>query len=246
METLGIVGGIGPLSTIEYYRQLVAGFRARAGNDAYPPLLIHSIDVNRLLLLAARTDRRSLVEYLLESVSRLARAGADFALLAANTPHLVFPELSAVSPIPLLSIVQATCEFAKAHGLKRVGLFGTRFTMQTGFYQETFNAARIAVITPQVEEQNWIHEKYVRELVNGAFLTETRESLLAIARAMRERDGIEGLILGGTELPLILGDGDDEIVFLDTTRIHVNAALERLVESSLEGRGSRAMQSSGR
>jgi len=235
MRTLGIVGGIGPQSTIEYYRLLVAEFRERTRDDSYPSLLIDSIDVNRLLMLAGRPDRRGLVEYLLQSVSRLARAGADFALLAANTPHLVFDELAAISPIPLVSIVQATCDFALAHGLKRLGLFGTRFTMQAGFYQETFARAGMAVIIPDVEEQNFIHESYVREFVNGIFLPEARESLLRIVQAMKKRDRIEGLILGGTELPFILPDGSDEIPFLNTTRVHVNAALERLVPKSPHG-----------
>lgn len=235
MRTLGIVGGIGPESTIEYYRQLVAGFRKRTRDDHYPSLLIDSIDVDRLLILAGRPDRRDLLEYLLRSLSRLGRAGADFALLAANTPHLVFDDLAAISPIPLVSIVQATCDFALAHGLKRLGLFGTRFTMQAGFYQETFARAGMAVIIPDVEEQNFIHESYVREFVNGTFLPEARESLLRIIQALKKRDRIEGLILGGTELPFILRDVSDEIPFLNTTRIHVNAALEILLTKSLDG-----------
>jgi aspartate racemase len=230
VKTLGIVGGIGPESTIEYYRQLIAGFRERNSSDCYPPLLIDSLDVNRLLFFAAKPDRQDLVKYLLDSVSRLARAGADFALLAANTPHLVFPELSAVSPIPLLSIVQATCLTAKHLRLKRVGLFGTRFTMQAGFYQETFSKAEMTVILPNLQEQNYIHERYVQELVSGIILPETRASLLDIVRAMKGRDQIEGLILGGTELPLILRDGAHGVVFLDTTRIHVNFALDRLLQ----------------
>ena len=235
MRTLGIVGGIGPESTIEYYRQLVAGFRERSPDDSYPSLLIDSIDVNHLLMLAGRPDRRDLLEYLLRSVSRLARAGADFTLLAANTPHLVFDELAAISPIPLVSIVQATCDFALVRGLKRLGLFGTRFTMQAGFYQETFARAGMAVMIPEVEEQNFIHESYVSEFVNGTFLSETHESLLRIVQAMKKRDRIHGLILGGTELPFVLRDESEEIPFLNTTRIHVEAALERLLPKSPDG-----------
>jgi aspartate racemase len=229
MKTLGIVGGIGPESTIEYYRQLIAGFRERASGESYPCLMIDSLDVNRLLFLAAKPERRELIEYLLESLSRL--AGADFALLAANTPHVVFPELSVESPIPLVSIVQATCDSAKNLGMKKVGLFGTRFTMQAGFYQETFNKVGITVIVPDLEKQNFIHDRYVRELVNGIVLPETCMSLLDIVRTMEEHDRIEGLILGGTELPLILRDSGLGIPFLDTTRIHVKAALDILLEN---------------
>lgn len=229
MRTLGIVGGIGPESTIEYYRQLIAGFRERTASDSYPSLIIDSLDVNHLLSLAAKPDRRHLTEYVLESVFRLARAGAEFALLAANTPHIVFDELSAKSPIPLVSIVEATCNAAKKLGLKRLGLFGTRFAVQAGFYQQTFTKADMAVIAPNLEEQNYIHDKYVQELVNGIVLPETCAHLLDIVEAMKNRERIDALILGGTELPLILRDGGQGIPFLDTTKIHVSAALDRLL-----------------
>ncbi|HET9406281.1 MAG TPA: amino acid racemase [Candidatus Sulfotelmatobacter sp.] len=233
MKTLGIVGGIGPESTIEYYRQLMAGYRKRTSDDTYPRLLIDSIDVNRLLFLAAQPERQALVDYLLESVSRLARAGVDLALLAANTPHLVFGQLALRSPIPLISIVEATCEFAKAHRLNKLGLWGTRFTMQAGFYQEAGRMQDIAIVLPDLDEQSYIHERYVNELVKGVFLPETRDGMLAIAGAMKERDHIEGVILGGTELPLLLRDEREiGISFLDTTRIHVNAALDRILTTS--------------
>ena len=234
MKMLGIVGGIGPESTIEYYRQLVAGFRRRISDGSYPPLLIDSIDLNRLLGLAAAPKRRDLVGYLLESISRLARAGADFALMAANTPHLVFDEVDAVAPIPLVSIVQATCDFANSHGLKRLGLFGTRVTMQAGFYEKIFQRKELAIVLPGADEQAYIHHKYVQELVNGVFSPGTRQDLQHIARELRERDHIDGLILGGTELPLLLhDDGEIGIPLLDTTRIHVKAALETMLTSSI-------------
>jgi aspartate racemase len=153
MRTLGIIGGIGPESTIEYYRLLIAGYRERIPNGSYPLLLINSIDVNKMLALVAEARREELVEYLLDNVFQLARAGAEFALLAANTPHIAFRELAARSPIPLLSIVKATCDFAKAQGLRRLGLFGTRFTMQAGFYQEACAQVGIEVVTPEPDEQ---------------------------------------------------------------------------------------------
>lgn len=234
MKMLGIVGGIGPESTIEYYRQLVAGFRRRISDGSYPPLLIDNIDLNRLLGLAAAPQRRDLVGYLLESISRLARAGADFALMAANTPHLVFDEVDAVAPIPLVSIVQSTCDFANSHGLRRLGLFGTRVTMQAGFYEEVFQRKELAIVLPDPDEQAYIHGKYVQELVNGVFSPGTRQDLQHIARELRERAHIDGLIPGGTELPLLLhDDGEIGIPLLDTTRIHVNAALETMLTSSI-------------
>jgi aspartate racemase len=163
-------------------------------------------------------------------LERLARAGVDFGVIAANTPHIVFDELQKRSSIPLLSIVEATRDEARARGLKKVGLFGTRFTMQGQFYTDVFLRAGIQIIVPNEEEQAYIHEKYLGELLHDIFSSETREGLLAIVDRLRERDDIEGLILGGTELPLILGDASHNgVPFLDTTRIHVDRIVGELL-----------------
>lgn len=182
-----------------------------------------------MLALAAALARAPLIEYLAASLLPLARAGADFALLAANTPHLVFREVRNKSPLPLISIVEATCDFAAAHKFKKLGLFGTRSTMQAGFYQNVFRERDIEIELPSVEEQSYIHEKYVGELVAGRFSHKTRERLITIAKRMKDGHGIEAWILGGTELPLLLrDDAEISIPFLDTTQIHVQAALERV------------------
>jgi aspartate racemase len=228
-KMLGVVGGLGPEATIEYYRLLVNGYRERAGG-ASAPLLIHSIDVDRVLGLAAEGKREELAEYLLESVQVLARAGADFALMSANTPHIVFDAVARQSPVPLLSIVEATCEFAVQRKLSNLGLLGTRFTMQSGIYQDVCTRQGIRVTLPKPEEQDYVHEKYVGEMVKGRYLPETRAGLLAVAQRMKKDEGIDGLILGGTEMPLLFNDnGGIGIPFVDTTRIHVNAALERML-----------------
>lgn len=229
MKTIGIVGGIGPESTIEYYRLIIAAYRARERDGSYPPIIINSIDMKRLVDLITANELAEVSEFLAAEVRKLERAGADFGLLAANTPHIIFDELRRLSPIPLISIVEATREAAKAMGLRRIGLFGTRFTMRAGFYRDAFSEAGMTLVVPDEGEQDYIHEKYMSELVPGVFLPETRERLLSIADRMRERDGIEGLILGGTELPLILRDETHGgIPLLDTTRIHVNAAVAQL------------------
>jgi aspartate racemase len=230
MKSVGIIGGIGPESTIEYYRLLIARYRERAGDGSSPSIIINSIDVKLLLDWMERGELDRVAEYLSIEVQRLARAGADFGLLAANTPHIVFDEVSRRSPIPLLSIVEATCEAARTQGLKRLGLFGTRYTMQARFYADVFSREGITLVMPGDEDQAYIHDKYINELLKDIFLPETRERLLSIVDHLREREGIEGVVLGGTELPLILRDAVHHgIPFLDTTRIHVNAAVERLL-----------------
>jgi aspartate racemase len=230
MKTVGILGGIGPESTVEYYRRMIAAYRERRRDGSYPSILVNSIDLKRLLDLAESKDHERLVEYLSGGIRALAAAGADLALMAANTPHIVFEAVRRESPIPLISIVEAAREAARSLGLRRPGLFGTRFTMQGGFYQDVFAGAGMTIVIPLEEEQAFIHEKYMHELVNGVFLPETRERVTMIAEALRARSGMDGLILGGTELPLLLRDPTIRgIPVLDTTRIHVDAAMEQLL-----------------
>jgi len=230
MKTVGIIGGIAPESTIAYYRGIISTYRAQQLDGSYPAILLNSIDLKKVLDLVTANERGRLVEYLIDELHKLARAGADFAALTSNTPHLVFDELQHRSPLPLLSIVEAACVAAQRLGLRKVGLFGTRFTMQGGFYHEVFGRAGIEVVLPEPNEQDYIHEKYLGELVHVILLPETRAELLAIVERMRARQGIEGLILGGTELPLTLTEAAHKgLPFLDTTGIHV----ERIVAEML-------------
>ena len=229
MKTLGIIGGIAPESTVEYYRGLVSAYRERVRDGSYPSIVIDSIDLKKMLDLAG-TSLEELTQYLLAELRRLADAGASIALLASNTPHIVFDELRRRSPIPLVSIVEAACAEAKALGLGRVGLFGTRFTMQGRFYPDVFSREGIALVLPSPEDQAFIHDRYMGELVHGVFRPETRDGLLAVVDRLVATERIEGLILGGTELPLILRDpAGRSIPFLDTTRLHVAAAMKQLL-----------------
>lgn len=230
MKIPGIIGGLGPEATQEYYRLIIAAYRARTKDDSYPPLIINSINMQRMIRQITVNDLAGLTAFLLDELQRLARAGADFGVLSANTPHVVFPALQAQSPIPLLSIVEVTCRAATKLGLKRLGLFGSRFTMAGRFYPDVFAPAGIELVSPTVAEQTFIHEKYMGELIHNIIRPETRAAFLAIAERMRTEDQIAGLILGGTELPLILGDVKDaKIPFLDTTQLHVNAIVERML-----------------
>lgn len=229
MKTVGIIGGIGPESTIEYYRLILAAYRQRRPDGSSARIIINSIDLKRLLDMMAGKQMAALTDYLAGEVHKLAAAGAEFGLLASNAPHMVFNELRRRATIPLLSIVEATCAGAKAQGLSRLGLFGARFTMVGGFYPEVFSREGMTIVAPQPTERDYIHEKYLGELVNGVIKPETRDGLLAIAERMKKRDGIEAVILGGTELPLILPPGTaSDIPLLDTTRIHAHAAVDRL------------------
>jgi aspartate racemase len=232
MKTVGLIGGIGPESTVEYYRLIIASYREQKQYGSYPSIIINSVDLKKIVDWVSANELVEVTRYLVGEVHRLARAGADFGVLTANTQHIVFDEINRQSPIPLLSIVQATCQAAKDLGLKRLGLFGTRFTMQAGFYQDVFSREAMTLVLPDEDEQKYIHDKYMNELVLGVFLSETRERLLAIAERLKEQEGIQGLILGGTELPLILRPADvaeSGMPFLDTTRIHVKDIVAQLL-----------------
>jgi aspartate racemase len=229
MKTLGMVGGLGPESTIDYYQKIIALYRERIGDGSYPEFVINSVDLSKGLGFMAANDLAGMADYLLEAISKLARAGVDFGLIAANTPHIVFDDVAPKSPIPLISIVEATCATAKLRKLQRLALFGTRYTMQATFYPKVFSREGIELLVPEPNDQDYIHDKYMNELVPGKFLPETRASLLAIVDRMKISSDIDGVILAGTELPLILCDPDySGIPFLNTTEIHVEAAVAEM------------------
>ena len=230
MKLIGIIGGIGPESTIDYYRLFISTYRERRPDGGYPPVVINSIDLAKALKLVSSNDLEGLAAYMLEEIRRLARAGATHGLLSSNTPHIVFDDIRRTSPIPLISIVETACRATAERRLKRVGLFGTRFTMQGGFYQRVFAREGIEVAIPESGDQEFIHDTYLNELVNGVVLAATRERYIAIARRMKTEHGIEALILGGTELPLLLRDAIDiGMTLLDTARLHVEAAVSELL-----------------
>ena len=230
MKTAGIIGGIGPESTIEYYRMIVSSFLEKEKTGNYPQIVINSINMKKMLDLIGENELDGLVEYLSQEIEKLSRAGADFALLASNTPHIVFKQLSNSASLPLISIVNATKDETLSKGYKKVGLFGTGFTMKGGFYNEVFAESGIKVFIPDEEDRTYIHNKYMDELVKGIIKESTKQELINISKRLKERTGIEAIVLGGTELPLILKETDDiGIPFLDTTRIHVEKIVEMLL-----------------
>jgi aspartate racemase len=230
MKTLGIIGGVGPESTIDYYGRIIARYRERTGDGSYPQFLINSINLKRGLDFMEANNLSGMADYLAGEIDKLARAGATFGLISANTPHIVFDEVASKSPIPLISIVETTCAAAKARKLKRLALFGTRYTMQAAFYPKVFSREGIELVVPDPKDQTYIHDKYLNELVAGKFLPETRAGLLAVVDRMKEKHDIDGVILAGTELPLILRDTEHNgIPFLDTTEIHCEAAVTEIL-----------------
>jgi aspartate racemase len=230
MKTLGIIGGLGPESTIDYYGKIIALYRKRVGDGSYPQFIINNINLKKGLDFMEANDLTGMANYLVDEIGKLALAGATFGLISANTPHIVFDDVRSKSPIPLISIVEATCAVAKARNLMRLALFGTRYTMQATFYPKVFSREGIDLFVPDPEAQAYIHDKYLNELILGKFLPETRAGLLAIIDRMKARRDINGVILAGTELPLILSNSEHNgTPFLDTTKIHCEAAVTEML-----------------
>jgi aspartate racemase len=230
MKTLGIIGGLGPESTIDYYGKIIALYRQRTGDGSYPQFIINSINLKKGLDFMDANNLPGMADYLVEEIGKLILAGATFGLISANTPHIVFDEVASRSSIPLISIVEATCTAVKAKKLKRLALFGTRYTMQATFYPKVFSREGIELLLPGPDDQAYIHDKYLNELVSGKFLPATRAGLLAIVDRLKTGSDIDGVILAGTELPLILRDSEHNgIPLLDTTEIHCEAAVTEML-----------------
>jgi aspartate racemase len=224
-----MLGGLGPESTVEYYETIIRLYRARAGDGSYPQFIINSVNLKAGLDLITANDLAGAAKFLVKEMQKLVAAGADFGLISANTPHIVFDEVQAAVPIPLISIVEAACAVVKKRGLRRLALFGTCFTMQGTFYPRVFAREGIELVIPEAEDQAYIHDKYMNELVVGKFASETRTGLLAIVDRLAAQKNIDGIILAGTELPLILRDADHNgVPLLDTMRIHAEAAIDNM------------------
>ena len=227
MKKIGLIGGMGPESTIDYYSSIIDAFKNDQGILNYPEIIIYSVNLSEFINLMNKQAYNEAVDLLSEKLQSLKKAGADFAAITANTPHMLFDRIIERSPLPLISIVEATCKETRKRGLKRPGLFGTGFTMNGTFYQEVFGKHDIPVIMPEAEDRKIINEKLFSEIELGIFRKETRTLLVDLMKKMVHQQQIDSLILGCTEFPLILTEGEYAgVPMLNTTRIHVDAIVE--------------------
>jgi aspartate racemase len=227
---LGVVGGVGPESTIDYYRSIVAEYQRRRPDGTYPRVVINSVEAGSLFQRLVANDGEAVGDVLLDAVRGLAAAGAGVAAIASVTTHLGYASLAPRSPIPLISILDALVDAARDRGVRRPAIFATRMTTEGAFVAAPFERAGIALVRPDEADRARIHDMYMGELVRGVFLDASRRRLIAIAESLRARDGIDGVILGGTELPLILRDPRVAgVPVLNPTEIHVHALVDWLL-----------------
>lgn len=224
MKKIGIIGGLGPEATIDYYKEIINSFKNGNGDLNYPEIIVYSVNMSEFIGMMRAKKYGAATHYLLEKIANLQRAGADFAALSANTPHQLFDRLKDESAIPLISIVEATCREANKRGLKRLGLFGTKFTMDASFYSDVFERYEMEIVSPEESDKELINQKLFSEIELGIFKDETREMLIGIIEKMVREEKIDSLILGCTEFPLILTEENYAgIPMLNTTKIHVES-----------------------
>jgi len=226
MKTIGLVGGMTPESTKVYYELLIQGARQPDANPLRnPEVLIYSLDLAELVQFQSGPDRSKVVEYLTDILERLRKAGAEVGAITANTPHVFLDEIRAKTSLPLVSIVTATRDAAADRGLEHALLLGTRTTIEAEMYPRQFAEAGIKILLPGEEDREFLDHTIYNDLAIGIVSPENRQRFQQICRKHIESDGIDSVILGCTELPLVISSDDLSIEVLDTTSIHVDAIL---------------------
>lgn len=223
-KTIGILGGLSPESTITYYEYVTRTYHERFGDYGYPEILIHSVSFQEFMDWQKEDEWNRIAEKIIERIVSLHRGGADFGLIASNTMHVVFDEVQKRSPMPLISIIDATVEAIEEEGFDTVGLLGTAFTMSRNFYKKNLLRHSIRTLVPEAEDQEYINRVIYEELINGRVFPESRKGFLRIIKDLKKR-GAQGVILGCTEIPLLIGEEDVDIKLFNTTIIHAEKAL---------------------
>lgn len=229
MKKIGIIGGIGPAPTLDYYRGIIEGYREEANTEDYPEIIIDSINMTEMLSYVSDKNWEKLAGMLVRSIESLAAAGAVFAAIASNTPHIVFDTVKNLSPLPLISIVDETCKYARANNCRKAVVTGTRFLMSSGLYENELKKYGIEAVVPPEEEQKVIHGIIFPNLENGIVLPEDKLKMLEIINRITLEQRADALILACTELPLMIRENDMDILTLNTTKIHIDAILDYIL-----------------
>jgi aspartate racemase len=228
-KRIGILGGMSPESTVAYYEYITRTYTERFGDYGYPEVLIYSVSFQPYVDWPNQ-DRWDLVaDGLSQAAQKLVAAGADVILIATNTMHLVFDEVQARVEVPMLSLLDATAEAIQGRGLNTVGLLGTRFTMEKSFYQDALARRDIFTLVPDADDRAYVNRVIYDELVAGQIRDESRAGYLAIIGKLVEQ-GAQGIVLGCTEIPLLVDEASAGIPLFDTTQIHAEAALNYAIK----------------
>jgi len=232
MKTVGIIGGVGPESTVYYYQRIIKEYQKRTKSMHYPNINIASIDMTEMLTYVKNKKYVDLINMLSVKVENLRKASSDFVVIASNTPHVIFERLEESVSIKLISIVESTCKFIKQKGYKKVLLTGTLFTMQENFYSKYASKYKFELLVPSKEEMLSIQDVIFPELEEGIIIPEKKEKYIKIVEQYASGKGIDSVILGCTELPLMISDNDLSIPAINTSEIHVQAIVDEMLNAT--------------
>jgi aspartate racemase len=220
---LGLIGGLGVGTAIHYYRELAAEHQKR--NRTLNLLMVHA-EVERVLGLIRDNDLTALADYLAALIARLSRAGADVAAIAAVAPHICAPQLAGLSPLPLIDLIGEVAREVDARGPKRVALFGTRYAIETNLFGRL---PGVEIVQPKPGEIDHIHAAYSEIVGAGRGSAEQLRTLTEVAHELQRRDGVEAIVLAGTELSLLFDDTNTDFPAIDCARVHIDAIVNRLI-----------------
>lgn len=226
MKKVGIVGGLGPESTIEYYRGIIDAFKPTYEFFGYPEIAIESINLKAVMDHVEKSGWDTVGAFIAKKFEALRLGGADFGAMACNTTHIVFDEIQSQTFLPLQSIVDATLNYVKQNNFGKLCLLGTKTTMNSDFYRHVFDQEHIELVVPKEEEKEYIQEKLFSEIEFGIIKEETKANFLAIIERIKKENRVEGVILACTEMPLIIKPDDIDVAYIDTTQIHIASIVD--------------------
>lgn len=229
MKTIGVIGGMSWESTALYYKALNEGVRNRLGGLHSAKIIMASLDFQEIESLQTQSDWKTAATILADAGRQLKKAGADFLIIATNTMHIVAEKVEADAQMPLLHIADATAAKIQAKGIRKVGLLGTAFTMEKEFYKDRLQSRHgIEVVTPEARDRALVHRVIYEELCTGVVRDASRRDYIRIIDSLSHR-GAEAVILGCTEIGMLVAQNDTRIPLLDTTLIHAEAAVEMAI-----------------
>ncbi|MCB9480617.1 MAG: amino acid racemase [Desulfobacteraceae bacterium] len=228
-KKIGIAGGLSPESTVSYYLYITRTYAEMFGNYDYPEIIIYSVNLENYHKWRSINRWDLIIEDLVSCFNNLKKAGADFGLIATNTMHKVYDQVAELIDMPLINIIDETAKKARDLNISTLGLIGTKYTMGDGFYQNRLSGFKIKTLVPDLEQQETVHRIIVEELVRGCFLKESKKRYIDIIEGLISR-GADGIILGCTEIPLLIKQEDFKIKLFDTAEIHADAALQAAIK----------------
>ncbi|MBP5605714.1 MAG: amino acid racemase [Ruminiclostridium sp.] len=223
MKKVGFIGGLGPPSTVDYYLGYIGRVRKAYGENCFPEFTVENVNLAKVINGISEKRYSDTADYLLESIGNLKAAGAEIAAITANTPHIVWDIMCERFPIPVISIIDASIDEMKERDFRKVVVFGTQLTLESGLYDSKMIKAGIEPVIPTDEDKKKIGDLIFPNLENGVIIPEERDEMLALAEKYITGSDADAILLGCTEIPLVIKNGDVSVPVLDTAQIHLDA-----------------------